>query len=308
MLRLTLIGMVLAAAGTVTMAANPGVGPRPGRWPGADTPLGRMITFYLMFCAFAIIGSGRTPRAVHIGLLVAFATFSYTTIRNIPLLGIAATPVLARHLPPTLGRTWRMLAGRTMLANVFARVHQSSIALDLRSRKLVLPTLSMAILLVMFLLPRSVSVSYPALARVDHLADLSPGFHPSDLIERLRQEGSDRRILNYFNWGGAFIWELYPKQRVFIDQRNDCYPLEVFQDYFAVHGLERDWRQVLDRWRIDVVVYPVESRLTEALRQEPGWQVEYEDPQAVMFTRDTTSPLPASGRPPPQGGREPESK
>jgi Spy/CpxP family protein refolding chaperone len=36
--------MVLAAAGTVGMAANPEVGARRGRWPGADTPLGRMIS------------------------------------------------------------------------------------------------------------------------------------------------------------------------------------------------------------------------------------------------------------------------
>jgi hypothetical protein len=253
--------------------------------PGFGSPLGRMITFYLMFCAFALVGSGRSPRAVHVGLLVAFATFSYTTIRNIPLLGIAATPVLARHLPLTLGRIWRVLAGKTSLAGIFDRFHKRSVALDQRSRNLVLPVLSMIVLVIMFSLPASSSLSYRSLAQVGHLSDLSPGFYPRALMEELDEVASDRRIFNYFNWGGAFIWALYPKQRVFIDQRNDCYPMEVFEDYFAVHGVMQDWQHVLDRWRIDLVAYPSSSRLSDVLRESPAWNVLYEDDQSVLFER-----------------------
>jgi hypothetical protein len=252
---------------------------------GFRTPLGQMITFYVMFCMFALLGSGRAPRATHIGMLVAFAVFSFATIRNIPLLGIAATPILARHLPLTLGRTWRLMTRKTPLVNFFDRIHERSVALNRRSYTVILPTLWVVLLVILFALPPSCSVSYRSATGTRHLADLSPGFYPRGLIEKLDQRGSDHRIFNYFNWGGAFIWALYPKEKVFIDQRNDCYPVEVFQDYFAVHRVERDWRAILDRWDIDTVAYPADSRLAEALRNDLDWAVEYEDDQAVLFSR-----------------------
>ena len=117
------------------------------------------------------------------------------------------------------------------------------------------------------------------------LADLSPAFYPEGLIQHLKKRGGSNRIFQYFNWGGAFIYSLYPNQRVFIDQRNDCYPISVFLDYFAVHELRRDWRGVLDRWQIDMVAYPQGENLTRQLKDEPNWLVEYEDNQAVLFVR-----------------------
>ncbi|MBW1811335.1 MAG: hypothetical protein JRJ87_24315 [Deltaproteobacteria bacterium] len=252
---------------------------------GLSTPLGQMITFYLMFCGFAIVGSRRTPKPVHIGLLVAFATFAYTSIRNIPLLGIAATTVLARHLPTTLGRTWRMLTKRTFLSILFGRLHNKSVELDRRSRGVLLPALAVIGLIVIFVLPASSGISYRSLTKVESLPDLSPNFYPRGLIVEMDKRDSINRVFNYFNWGGAFIWTFYPRGRVFIDQRNDCYPEEVFKNYFAVHRLERDWREVLDRWRIDTIAYPPNERLTKALREESSWKVVYEDRQAVLFER-----------------------
>jgi Spy/CpxP family protein refolding chaperone len=40
---LVMVGMVVAGLGTIGIAATPNAGSGAGRWPGADTPLGRMI-------------------------------------------------------------------------------------------------------------------------------------------------------------------------------------------------------------------------------------------------------------------------
>ncbi len=252
---------------------------------GLSTPLGQMITFYLMFCGFALAGSRRSPKPIHIGLLVAFATFAYSSIRNIPLLGIAATPVLARHLPTALGRAWRAITSRTKLYELSERLHDRSISLDRRSRGLFLPSIAAALLAVVFMLPASFPASYTSITGVARLSDLSPHFYPGKLMDKLAEQNGDLRVFNYFNWGGAFIWRLYPRTKVFIDQRNDCYPMQIFRDYFAVHRLERDWRQVLDRWKIDVVAYPGHSRLSEALREEKNWKVTYDGDDGVLFER-----------------------
>ncbi len=252
---------------------------------GLSTPLGQMITFYLLFCGFALAGSRRSPRPIHIGLLVAFATFAYGSIRNIPLLGIAATPVLARHLPPALGRAWRAITSRTRLLKLSEQLHDRSISLDRRSRGLLLPSVAAALLAFVFILPPTFPAGYTALSGISRLSDLSPGFHPGKLMDKLAEKDGDVRVFNYFNWGGAFIWRLYPRIKVFIDQRNDCYPMQVFKDYFAVHRLERDWREVLERWKIDAVAYPRHARLTEALRTENGWRVVYDGDDGVLFDR-----------------------
>jgi hypothetical protein len=252
---------------------------------GFDTPLGSLITYYLMFCLFAIFGSGTVPSPVHVGLLVAFGFFAFTTIRNIPLLGIAATPVLARHLPRALSNAWKLLARVEPLRRAMEGLHRSSVDLDRRAHWLPVPLLFAAFMAVAAALPARSPLSFQSLTGVRSLADLSPSFYPQGLLEYLAENGQGRRVFNYFNWGGAFIHRLYPNLKVFIDQRNDCYPMTVFEDYFAVHELGPDWRTVLDRWRIDAVAYPPTSALSKTLEQDPAWRVEYRDSQAVLFAR-----------------------
>ena len=264
---------------------------------GFDTPLGSLITYYLMFCLFAIFGSGTVPSPVHVGLLVAFGFFAFTTIRNIPLLGIAATPVLARHLPRALSNAWKLLARVEPLRRAMERLHRSSVDLDRRAHWLPVPLLFAAFMVVAAALPARSPLSFQSLTGVRSLADLSPSFYPQGLLEYLAENGQGRRVFNYFNWGGAFIHRLYPNLKVFIDQRNDCYPMTVFEDYFAVHELGPDWRTVLDRWRIDAVAYPPDSALAKTLAQDPAWRVEYRDAQAVLFARaasgERTAPVTA---------------
>ncbi|HSA24082.1 MAG TPA: hypothetical protein P5076_21660, partial [Myxococcota bacterium] len=252
---------------------------------GFDTPLGRMITFFVLFCLFAIAGSMASPTPAHIGLLVAFTIFAYSTVRNIPLLGIAAAPALARHLPKAIGRVGRLFGQAGEEPGLLARFHRRCVAAERRAWKSSLPALAALVLLVGFLAPTAPLVGYQGRTGVEELSDLSPDFYPAGLLAVLERQASPRRTFNYFNWGGAFIWRLYPRQQVFIDQRNDCYPLDVFVDYFAVHDLEPDWRAVLERWGIEQIAYPPDSRLARALRDEPGWTVTYQDDQAVLFER-----------------------
>ncbi len=252
---------------------------------GFDTPLGRMITFYVLFCLFAMAGSFLAPTPAHLGLLVAFTVFSYSSIRNIPLLGIAATPALARHLPRAIGRALRLLGRTGDRPGLLERLHTRCVAAERRAWKSSLPILAGLFLGIGLLAPAAPLVGYSRQTGVQELADLSPDFYPAGLLAELERRGGERRLLNYFNWGGAFIWRLYPRQRVFIDQRNDCYPIEVFVDYFAVHNLEPDWRAVLERWEIEEIAYPVGSRLARAIDEEPGWRVAYLDDQAVLFER-----------------------
>jgi hypothetical protein len=93
-------------------------------------------------------------------------------------------------------------------------------------------------------------------------------------------------IFNHYNWGGYFIWKLYPKYQVYIDGRTDLYAGSIMEDAHVLCYLSSPfWQQLLDRWQIRTVMLPPDTPLVVALRQNIGWQLVYADPQAVILTR-----------------------
>jgi len=48
-------------------------------------------------------------------------------------------------------------------------------------------------------------------------------------------------------------------------------------------GVREDWREVLDRRRVETVLWPRERSLAQALSERPGWRRVYRDDEAVVF-------------------------
>ncbi len=255
------------------------------RAPTLDSPLGRMISFYLLFCGFAVLGSGKAPRPVYVGLLFAFAAFAFTSIRNIALLGIAATPMLAVHIPETFRRTWQYWPKGGPLGDRLVGLHHSLVDWDRRSKRRLLVLGSLGLLgLLLWKEPQTQS-------SVAQLPDTSPyaarleRAYPRGLIQHLGKPGPNLRMFHHINWGGALVYAFYPRLKVFIDPRHDCYPLEIFYDYLAVHRVDRDFQKVLDRRGINAVAYPRDSDLSRELSKDPGWFLAYDDGQAVLYLK-----------------------
>lgn len=93
-------------------------------------------------------------------------------------------------------------------------------------------------------------------------------------------------LLNHYNWGGYFIWQLYPEYKVFIDGRADVYG-DVFMDQFAATYYLRgpSWQAPLEKWNIRTVALPPDAPLITALQSTPGWKTVFSDQQAVVLTR-----------------------
>jgi hypothetical protein len=94
----------------------------------------------------------------------------------------------------------------------------------------------------------------------------------------------DQPIFNHYDWGGYLIWKLYPRTRVFIDGRADLYGDAIFQEFMQTYLLTKDWQRTLTRRQIGAVIVPRDSALASGLRNHPDWAVQYEDPQAVVFS------------------------
>ncbi len=95
------------------------------------------------------------------------------------------------------------------------------------------------------------------------------------------------RLFHEFNWGGYLLWNR-PTLPVFIDSRVDIYEYNgVFGDYLDTVRIRNPLR-VLDRYRIDAVLFEQDTPLTYLLRRTPGWYAAWQDEHAILFRRVNT--------------------
>jgi hypothetical protein len=63
------------------------------------------------------------------------------------------------------------------------------------------------------------------------------------------------------------------------------YPVPLMRDFIALDGGDPDSLAILDRHQIEVVLWPAESPLDAQLAASPDWHLEYQDDDAVVYTR-----------------------
>ncbi len=81
-----------------------------------------------------------------------------------------------------------------------------------------------------------------------------------------------RRMLTTDVAGGYVIAAEFPRQRVFVDDRYDMYPMQVLDDYLVVLDGRAQWVAVLDRRHVEVVVWRRSGPLASLLDGDAGWE------------------------------------
>ncbi len=100
-------------------------------------------------------------------------------------------------------------------------------------------------------------------------------------------------LFNDYNFGGYLLWKAWPQHKVFLDGRTDLYWPQPLQDARIVHFARPGWQAILDRYAIACVMIQKNRPLAASLTKDPGWDLIYEDPLAVLFLRKGT-PIPLS--------------
>lgn len=110
--------------------------------------------------------------------------------------------------------------------------------------------------------------------------------YPVRAMEAIERHGLlGRRLFTTDTWGAYVIHAYWPRQRVFMDDRYDMYPVAFAKEYMKVRNGSPRWREMLDRHRVTVVMWETESPLTRLVSQDPEWSRLYRDRQATVFTR-----------------------
>ena len=85
--------------------------------------------------------------------------------------------------------------------------------------------------------------------------------------------------------GCFLIWRAAPATKVFIDDRYDMYPKAVTTDAAILAGGRSDAASVLDRWKIDTVLWSAQQALPQEVRLLPGWRQTWSDGSWVVLER-----------------------
>jgi hypothetical protein len=98
-----------------------------------------------------------------------------------------------------------------------------------------------------------------------------------------------RRLMTDDAWGGYLILE-WPTQKVFVDDRYDMYPVAITKDFIRFSDADRRWREILDKYRIDVVVWKQDQPVVRLLDTDVSWELVYRDKTAVVYVRRPPGP------------------
>lgn len=121
---------------------------------------------------------------------------------------------------------------------------------------------------------------------VRHQSAAEAARFPAAAVAFLAAQKPPGPIFNHYDWGGYFIWKLYPEYRVYIDGRADLYGDSFMNQFSADYECRADCGQSsLDFWRIRTVILPPEAPMITALIAGEEWKRIYSDSQATILSR-----------------------
>jgi len=101
----------------------------------------------------------------------------------------------------------------------------------------------------------------------------------------LRQGYPAGNLLNEYEWGDYLLYGLGTPPKVFIDGRADMYGPEIFSDYRKMVSLEAELEDLLNKYKIEWVLFPKDHLLIRHLRNCMGWQSVYVDQEVEIVTK-----------------------
>lgn len=220
------------------------------RSPDFRSPVGMAFAAWLVLLIGALALSSRRPTRRDVLVAVPFVLLALWAERNIGLAVIFTLPIAARLLATTRRRAdSRSLASAVAIVSIVSLVVISGIGAAGQS-------------------------------------NFEVSAYPSRATTYMQSHGLlGRRLFTTDAWAGYTILRFWPQQRVFMDDRYDMFPKQLVDDYTAVADGHPDWERVLDKHRVDVIVWQPKRALSQLLAQSPHWHRVYRDTKAVVFVR-----------------------
>ncbi len=223
---------------------------------------------FIVFGGFAL----RRPSLYEFLLALTATAFALQSVRNIALFVAAVTPVLIN----TYSAYWVELAK----ARGWTRTAPS------RPAFAAVTALALVLIAGASLLHIAGDINP---AKQDSLTAANYPVGAADYLAAHPEVGT--RMYNQYGWGGYLLYRFYPQpnRKVFIFGEAALMGDDLLNQYEDVQTLRSDWQQVLDRYKVDYIVYNRGEALANVLAIDPSWKLVYEDSVSVIYVR-TPSP------------------
>jgi hypothetical protein len=111
--------------------------------------------------------------------------------------------------------------------------------------------------------------------------------------EFFREAGLKGPIFNNYDIGSFLIYNLFPKEKVFVDNRPEAYPAEFFQKvYQPMQESEAEWQTQLKKFDFNVIYFyrldqtPWAQPFLIRRVQDPDWFAVYVDSETLILIRN----------------------
>jgi hypothetical protein len=228
------------------------------------------LEILLLLATFAIFQNLKDRKLTPVLLICLWAHMALLSARHIPLFAMIASPFVAvvlasglekmRHVTPLAeaAKTAAEICGDLRSIEFTPRLHLVSAA---------------AILLIAGLF---------ALGQTPFAPEFNPENFPVQAISIVRNHPQSR-VFTTDQWGDYLLYRLYPAQRVFFDGRSDFYGNDFVKTNQRLVSAEHDWKILLNRFGITLVILKPEMPLSAALKLTPDAKVLFDDGKVIVF-------------------------
>jgi hypothetical protein len=113
----------------------------------------------------------------------------------------------------------------------------------------------------------------------------SENIMPVSAVEFLKRENIPGNTFTHDGFGDYLIYAAWPRYKVFIDGRTDMYGADRIREYLALARALPGWRETLDEYSINAILFDTDSTLAGILAEDKLWHLIYSDPLASIFLR-----------------------
>ena len=107
---------------------------------------------------------------------------------------------------------------------------------------------------------------------------------PRDALRFMQCKQITGRLFHYYDFGGYIEWNA-PTVKTFADGRTDIFVYNgVFEDNLRLTKIENVF-ELLDKYRIDLVLYPINTPLCYVLEHNTKWRTIYADKVVKLYAR-----------------------
>ncbi|MDD2921449.1 MAG: hypothetical protein PHQ36_04115 [Anaerolineales bacterium] len=216
--------------------------------------------FMLALAFLSLAGERRLPLREAL-LLAGWAVMGLYSARNIPLFAVITAPAYGALIQSWAGKAPSLVKQDAWLKRIETQ---------LRGNVWII----VSVLIVGFVARNNNVVTHN---------QYDPVKFPVQAVNWLRDNPQEGNMFNDFTWGGYILYQMWPRQTVFIDGQTDFYGEALTREYEQVVTLSLNWEDVIKKYDVKWALIPQESLLANYLVEDKAWEMIYKDGTAVIF-------------------------